>query len=278
MTRKNLFFNFSTHVSCVAFFSEHFVIILRIFSEILYNQGMLKLLASKNLFLWGLVILIVAIVGWLLYQFIKVDQPVLKNKPPSKPTIVARTEWDARPLSLEAPEEFGVFDLQTNPAGVLTYPENLHSVLNTIVVHHSAYPNAGPKEIQALHMDKRGFADAAYHYIITADGTIYEGREINIRGAHVQGFNTGSVGIALLGNFNDEQPTKFQTDSLLKLVDYLRYTFEIIYLAGHKDYPDQSPDGTECPGENLYPLLPDLARSLGMKYGIDGYAAPEWVR
>ena len=94
----------------------------------------------------------------------------------------------------------------------------------------------------------------------------------------MQGFNAGSVGIVLLGNFNDEQPSEIQLASLHGLVDYLRYAFEIRYLAGHKDYPDQSPDGTECPGDNLYPLLPDLARELGMKYGIDGYVVPEWVR
>ena len=127
-------------------------------------------------------------------------------------------------------------------------------------------------------MDRRGFADVAYHFLIDSDGTIFEGREINIRGAHVQGFNTGSVGIVLLGNFNDEQPVESQLNSLRGLVDYLRYTYGIRYLAGHKDYPGQSSDGTECPGDNLYPLLPDLARELGMKYGIEGYVMPEWAR
>lgn len=126
-------------------------------------------------------------------------------------------------------------------------------------------------------MDRRGFADVAYHFLIDSDGIIYEGREIDIRGAHVQGFNTGSVGIVLLGNFNEALPSQPQIDSLEKLVDYLRYTYEIRYLAGHKDYPNQSPDGTECPGADLYPLLPDLARSLGMKHGIEGYVKPDWV-
>jgi len=158
---------------------------------------------------------------------------------------------------------------------VLTYSGDLNIVLNTIVVHHSAFPHAGPAEIQGLHMDRRGFADVAYHFLIDSEGIIYEGREINIRGAHVQGFNTGSVGIVLLGNFNDEQPTDAQLDSLRALVDYLRYTYEIRYLAGPKDYPNQSPDGTECPGANLYPLLPKLSRDLGMKYGIRGYVGPD---
>ena len=235
---------------------------------------MSKPLRMKNKFVFGLVLLLVSGIGWLIYQVVQVRNVSLRDLPPPKPTIISRAEWNARPLNLEAPEEFGAFDPQTNPAGVLTYPDDLRSVLNTIVVHHSAYPYAGPQEVQDLHMDRRGFADIAYHFLIDAEGTIYEGRELNVRGAHVQGFNTGSVGIVLLGNFNEEQPGEDQLSSLRSLVDYLRYNYEIRYLAGHKDYPDQSPDGTECPGDHLYPLLSDLANSLGMKHGIEGYVGP----
>ena len=230
---------------------------------------------TKNKPSFLLALLLAAGLGWLLYRFAKAESVSLKDAPPPKPVIVSRAEWSARPLDLEAPEEFGLFDPQTNPNGVLYYPSDLSAVLNTVVVHHSAIPNAGPAEIQSLQMDGRGFADVAYHFMIAKDGTIYEGRELNIRGAHVQGFNTGSVGIVLLGNFNEEQPSESQLNSLRGLVDYLRYTYGIRYLAGHKDYPDQSPDGTECPGDHLYPLLPDLARELGMKYGIDGYVGPD---
>ena len=235
---------------------------------------MLLPLRSDNKFSITLVLLLAFGIGWLLYRFVGAEAISLKDAPPPVPVIISRDEWGARPLNLEAPEEFGLFDAQSNPEGVLYYPDDLRTVLNTIVVHHSAYPNGGPQEIQDLHMDGRGFADIAYHFLIDADGTIYEGRKLDIRGAHVQGFNTGSVGIVLLGNFNEQQPSEAQLISLRGLVDYLRYTYEIRYLAGHKDYPDQSPDGTECPGDNLYPLLPSIARSLGMKYGIDGYVGP----
>ena len=243
-----------------------------------YNQAMFHISYTEKLISWGLILILAVTFGWLLYQFVIADRIDLSATPPPRPEIVTRKEWGARPLDLEAPEEFGVFDPRTNPEGVLTYSDDLRNVLNTVIVHHSAYPNAGPKEVQDLHMDKRGFADVAYHFMISSDGTIYEGREINIRGAHVQGFNTGSVGVVLLGNFNNEEPTKAQLDSLRALTDYLRYTYEIRYLAGHKDYPDQSPDGTECPGDNLYPVLPKLAKDLGMKYGIEGYVLPEWVK
>jgi hypothetical protein len=215
--------------------------------------------------------------GWLIYRFLKVEAIPLKSTPPVKPEIITRDEWGARSLSLEAPEEFGLFNAKSNVEGVLYYSENLSVVLNTVVVHHTAISDASPEEIQSLHMDGRGFADIAYHFLIDSEGNIYEGREINVRGAHVQGFNTGSVGVVLMGNFNEVEPSQSQLESLEKLVDYLRYTYEIRYLVGHKDYPDQSPDGTECPGANLYPLLPGIARDLGMKYGIGGYVKPDWI-
>ena len=46
-----------------------------------------------------------------------------------------------------------------------------------------------------------GWADVGYHYLVDKDGTIYEGRNIAIRGAHTQGHNTGSAGVCLLGDF-----------------------------------------------------------------------------
>ena len=231
-------------------------------------------LRARNKVSFVFVLLLAFGLGWLLFQFVKLEEISLKDSPPSMPVIISRADWGARSLNIDAPEEFGLFSADFNPEGVLYYPDDLSVVLNTIVVHHSATAYSTPTQVQDLHMDGRGFADVAYHYLIDSEGTIYEGREINIRGAHVQGFNTGSVGIVLLGNFNDEVPTESQVESLQKLVDYLRYTYEIRYLAGHKDYPNQSPDGTECPGDNLYPHLSDLANSLGMKYGIEGYVSP----
>ena len=75
-----------------------------------------------------------------------------QKPPPAPPTIVLRDQWGARPINLEAPEEFGLFDADVNPEGVLYYPEDLASILNTIVVHHSAFPSSEPLEIQELHM------------------------------------------------------------------------------------------------------------------------------
>lgn len=233
---------------------------------------------KRPLLTWAILFLSLLIGAGIVLLFYFPEARLWRKDPPLRPLIVSRAEWGARPLDLEAPEEFGPFDPKNNPTGVLTYPDNLQGVLNTIVVHHSAYPDAGPGDIQSLHMDRRGFADVAYHFMIAADGTIYEGRDLHVRGAHVQGYNTGSVGVVLLGNFNEVKPAEAQLASLRALADYLRYAYGIRYLAGHRDYPDQSPDGTECPGANFYPLLPSLARKLGMQYGIQGYLKPTWAQ
>ena len=228
-------------------------------------------------YFWLFFVLVVGL--FLVIQVFLRLQFVRKSRadPPVSPHILSREEWGARAISLVAPEEYGLFDPQANPEGVLYYSGELQQVLNTIVVHHSALSNAGPDEIQALHMDKRGFADVAYHFMIDSTGQIFEGRPIGVRGAHVQDYNTGSVGIVLLGNYNEEYPTDEQITSLRDLVDYLRYTYAIRYLVGHRDYPDQSPVGTECPGDHVYPLLPGLAKELGMKSSIKGYVQPDWA-
>ena len=222
-----------------------------------------------------IVSLIVVPLAWLLSQYDIFESPDIDKVKAEKPVIISRSEWGARPLDPDAPQEYGIYDPEANPEGIFIYNEDLKDVLNTIVIHHSAYSGAGPTDIQNLHKDGRGFADVGYHFMIDSEGIIYEGREINIRGAHVQGFNNGSVGIVLLGNFNEDEPSKTQLTSLWKLVDTLRTTYDIHYLAGHRDYPNQSPDGTECPGDNLYPLLQGQAREMGLKYGIEGYEPPE---
>lgn len=121
-------------------------------------------------------------------------------------------------------------------------------------------------------MDEKGYADLGYHFVIGPDGTIYEGRDLRIRGAHVdpqgdaqRGYtfgNTGTVGIALIGEFNGASPTAKQMEALKKLIASLRDSFDIRCMTHHRDV-----NPTDCPGDMCVPLLPPLARELGMTYG-----------
>jgi hypothetical protein len=170
---------------------------------------------------------------------------------------------------LNAPNEHGLYDPTTNPEGWLIYDQPLSGLLHTIVVHHSALPmRDGPREIQRLHMQQKGFADIGYHFVIDDLGWVYEGRSLAVRGAHTGGYNTGTLGIVLMGNFEVRQPTGAQLAYLKLLVRQLVDEYSITHLAGHYDF---QPDETVCPGRNLEPLLPGLAAEMKLEFGTGGY-------
>ena len=188
-------------------------------------------------------------------------------------TLITRAGWGgAAPQWLPGGE--APFDAQTNPTGYLIYPEPLAPWLNTLIVHHAALEFAdGPRTIQRLHVLRNRFADVAYHFFIDGLGQLYEGRPLAVRGAHTGGYNTGTVGVCLLGNFELAPPIQAQLDTLQALAQALRESHTITHLAGHRDF---QPDSTVCPGDNLLPLLPMVAETAGLRYGTEGYRPPPW--
>jgi hypothetical protein len=107
-------------------------------------------------------------------------------------------------------------------------PKHSASVAPTVklaVVHHSVSPNGySPSQvpsvlrgIQAYHMDGRGWDDIGYNFVVDRYGGIWEGRgggaERPVVGAHASGFNTGSVGVMVLGDFTSAQPTSASIQS-----------------------------------------------------------------
>ena len=130
------------------------------------------------------------------------------------PPIVPRTEWDGgacRPT--EAPD--------------------VGPPVQRVVVHHTAiFRSYAPGEAAAAirqmcinHIRNRGFSDIAYHLLIDRYGVIYQGRAGSILapivGAHAQGFNFGSVGIALIGNFEKDEMPESMRVSLVRAIAWL---------------------------------------------------------
>lgn len=195
--------------------------------------------------------------------------PTGQSLPLGSTTMITRPGWGAADRAWSVGGEAGFYNPQTNPGGWLAYADPLSEWLNSIVVHHSALEfYHGPREIQRLHMQSVGFADVGYHFMIDGLGQVYEGRPFTVRGTHTGGFNTGTVGICLLGNFEVVYPPTAQVNSLIALVSYLAPAFAITHLAGHRDF---QPGATVCPGANLWPLLGELASQTGLLFGTDGY-------
>lgn len=138
-----------------------------------------------------------------------------------------------------------------------------------IVIHHSASEKGSATEFDKYHRETRGWENGlGYHFVIgnghgSKDGQIEIGNRwiSQIDGAHagVQEYNHLGIGICLVGNFNDTNPTVNQMTSLIALVEYLqarcRISSENIIM--HRHFRE-----TECPGRKFpyYKLLAQIAR------------------
>ncbi|MCC6905187.1 MAG: N-acetylmuramoyl-L-alanine amidase [Anaerolineae bacterium] len=202
--------------------------------------------------------------------------PTGEQRPFGPLSMVTRAGWGAAPAPQFSPDgESGLFDETQNPTGWLVYPGNLRDWLTTVVVHHSALGfGLGPREIQKFHILDRGFADIAYHFVIDGFGQLYEGRILNVRGSHTAGANTGTVGVVLMGNFEQMQPLRAQLTTLEKLITFLASEYAITHVAGHRDF---QPEETACPGASIEALVPLIAEDTGLLYGTGGYVDPPWM-
>jgi hypothetical protein len=188
--------------------------------------------------------------------------------------VIGRATWRARAPMLDGVRiwEFHAVKRGASPPYAEAIPSNetnpLRSVLQWITVHHTADPALSSLEtvaqLQKKHQDEgvedSPAADIGYHFLIDADGEIYEGRPLGIKGSHVENFNGGNVGIALAGDFESRAQNRFSPDSpsvealasLDLLVDVLGLRFEIRSAWSHDERKKQSVgSGKECPGDNL---------------------------
>lgn len=189
------------------------------------------------------------------------------------PLMIPRSGWGALPPDHTARNERDFYSLD-NPEGWRVYDVPLTEAYQTVVIHHSVIDEGDDVstllEIQRAHRQDRGWADVGYHYFVGKDGIPYEGRDVHVRGVHVEGYNTGSVGVCLLGNLMLESPGEAQIRAASRLVAWLSIYLALTHLAGHREFNDS----TQCPGDFLMPFLDEMAAGAGLLRGIEGYIAP----
>lgn len=125
-----------------------------------------------------------------------------------------------------------------------------------IVVHSTATPegeNYTVADIRRMHKAK-GWRDIGYHYVIYRDGTLHEGRDVNISGGHARGYNSNSIGIVYIGGTSATEKDKAghlkakdtrtpeQKATLLRLLKDLRKLYPNAKIVGHRDL-----NVTACP-------------------------------
>lgn len=129
-------------------------------------------------------------------------------------------------------------------------------------------------EVKRWHVQDRKWRDIGYHYLIDRDGTVETGRALDQVGAHVQGHNTGTVGIALIGGHGSHERDQFgqhftaaQDEALRELIADLRGRFPaIMRVTGHNQYAAKA-----CPGFSVPEWL--AAKPVPVSQPV----APSWL-
>jgi hypothetical protein len=189
----------------------------------------------------------------------------------SKPTIKARSAWNAAPADYSG----------NTPKG---QPE-LAAKLSGAIIHHQEGSNTYTeaqvpgiiRSIQSWHMGNNGWDDIGYNFLVDKYGGIWEGRQggidKNVVGAHAFEFNTGSTGVCFLGSMETAEPTAAALDAAGRLVAWRLGLAGFSTLKGTTVYPKDTKkqakpivaghrdvNATTCPGRYLYAKL-DVIRS-----------------
>ena len=134
--------------------------------------------------------------------------------------------------------------------------------IDYIVIHCAATKPSMDVPIERVkkwHLD-RGWSDIGYHYYITRDGEIHKGRKLSTIGAHVRGYNSKSIGICYEGGIDEsgepeDNRTKAQKKSLLKVVQILKFVFSGAIVQGHRDFPNVNKACPSFDAKNEYKEL-----------------------
>jgi methionine-rich copper-binding protein CopC len=193
------------------------------------------------------------------------------------PPIIPRSAWGANELIKR---------------GAPRYAERV----GLAVVHHTAGANgysraqsaAIVRAIQVYHVRANGWNDVGYNFLVDKYGQIFEGRaggvDRNVIGAHAQGFNTGSTGVAVLGSYQAARPSAAAEAALANLIAWRLDVAHVDPLStfnwissGNPRFPRGVPvflraivghrdvGFTDCPGSAVYarfgPLVQAVART-----------------
>ena len=120
--------------------------------------------------------------------------------------------------------------------------------IKEIIVHCSATPEGKDftvADITRWHKD-RGFTTIGYHYVVYRDGSVHNGRDVNVSGAHCTGHNSISIGVCYIGGCEanskkaKDTRTEAQKKALLDLLKKLKALYPKAKIHGHRDFANKA--------------------------------------
>lgn len=189
------------------------------------------------------------------------------------PRAVRSESRSSRPLVQKAPVTPPP-PLKAQPPAVVANPwkpEKGTRDWRHIVIHHTASSRDSIESIHQAHL-KRGWEGIGYHFLIGNGNGMADGEieptfrwKTQMHGAHAgnEEYNQHGIGICLVGNFDDNQPSAAQLAAVKRLVGVLKtqYAIKSSNVIGHKTVK-----ATACPGKH-FPLN-DVAQSETLPFAI----------
>ena len=165
-------------------------------------------------------------------------------------------------------------------------PALLGGILHTTATSNDYTASQSPAIMRAMyayHTKSLKWCDIGYNFLVDKFGTLFEGRAgsvtRNVIGSHTGGFNTGTVGVSMIGNHDLVAPTAAQRRTVERVFAWkldaagldpqgtttytsgggsaTRYAAGTVVtkpvISGHRDYSSKS-----CPGDLAYPELEQI--------------------
>jgi hypothetical protein len=174
-------------------------------------------------------------------------------------------------------------------------------ILHTTATSNDYTAEQSPAVVRAMyayHTRSLKWCDLGYNFLVDKFGTLYEGRAGSVTrhviGSHTGGFNTGTVGVSMIGHHDLVAPTAAQLRTVERVFAWklggagldpqgtTTYAsgggsatrtasgtvVEKPVISGHRDYSTKS-----CPGDLAYPLLGDIRAAVAAMVGHDRSSA-----
>jgi len=210
----------------------------------------------------------------------------------SQPGIISRAGWGA-------------------DESLRTCDADLSTEMVSAAVHHTASANGYSAEavpgiirgFYAYHTRPeaaggRGWCDIGYNFLVDQFGRIFEGRAGGVAstvvGVHTGGFNSRTIGVAAIGNFQTTSPSPALLEALSELIAW-KFTVhrilagvnvQMVSGGGASKYPQgtvvtfptiyahRDAQLTSCPGQSLYDALPSIRARVAQLANATVNASP----
>lgn len=200
-----------------------------------------------------------------------------------KPNVVPREQW-----------------MGSGDKKYTTWKSDYSARLDAMYIHHTAGSNSysstdGAKIVRSIylyHAKTLGWGDIGYQFLVDKFGNIFEGRYDSIEalpvGAQTGGYNSGTIGISSLGNYETAEPTTAQINAIVSVLSWKAYQYGLdplgkvklltgtssksslraaqgTYVTVPTILAHRDTNYTACPGKYLYAKMSEIRKKVAAK-------------